>query len=144
MRNRPSPSSRRWALVAAGFGRCAAVVALLASLSACSERPQDGLDALLVAMQDKDTEGAWQRFDRASRKMMEDTAAALLAEGRDIGSARDHLMTGFSPRTAERIEVVRKEGDRATLRVVDLEGKSERVEMRYEDGLWRLHLDGAD
>lgn len=116
----------------------------LTALAACGERPQDGLDALLVAMQEKDTDAAWQRFDRGSRRMMEDTAAAFLADGQDIGSARDHLMTDFSPRGTERIEVIEREGDRATLRVVDLEGKSEQVMMRYEDGLWRIHLDGAD
>jgi hypothetical protein len=114
------------------------------ALSGCSDRPQDGLDALLQATQRGDADAAWQCFDRASRAMLRDTAAMMRAEGQLEGSAKAHLIGGFVPQGIAAVDVVRREGDDAVLELTDFDGNKQQVSMRWEDDQWRLHLPGAD
>lgn len=113
----------------------------------CEERPQDGLDDLMAALQVGDHDRAWSRFDRPSREMMEELTVALAAGGQVSGDvdAKTYLLGQgrFAPQAAELIEEERRTGDVAVLAVTDFDGKIERVTMRLEDGRWRLHLDGA-
>lgn len=120
----------------------------LGVLSACTERPQDGFDELLQAIHAGDADKAWARFDQDSQRMMEDRAYAInngigLGDLADGKSARDHLMNGFLPRGIESIDVSERQGDKASLIVTDFEGKTQKVQMRFENGAWRLHLPGA-
>jgi len=113
----------------------ALVFALL--LGGCTESPEDGFDALLAASNRGDADALFLRFDRASREKLEHFAAIGASGDR---SAKDHLAAEFKVRAVERIEERSRSNNRALIDVYDLDGNKQEFDMRFEDGMWRVHL----
>lgn len=107
----------------------------LSSLTGCGETPAQGFDAFLLAAKAGDKSEAFARFSRDSRESMKD-----LAIRGDTGglSPEEFLFTRFDVRPVEHIVEVSRDGERAVVELIHLDGKTARVPMVREDGRWRI------
>ncbi|HEY7725368.1 MAG TPA: hypothetical protein VH880_08540 [Anaeromyxobacteraceae bacterium] len=116
-------------------------------LSACVPRdapPDAAYRAFARAAAERDADEAWRLLSARTRAWMEarGRAAAAAAPGVVAASGPRLLLGDAALATApvREIEVLRREGDAAVLRVVDAAGAAAEVRMVREGGAWRVEL----
>ncbi|RMG12709.1 MAG: hypothetical protein D6729_16155 [Deltaproteobacteria bacterium] len=126
-----------------------AAVLLLAVGPACDEGlPSEGPGKAFVVFVERvaagQKEAAWRMLSAETRQTADSMARVARAAQRGGGprNGRELLFgSGLSlARQLDTVEVLEQTQTTARLRVRDRSGQTQEVEMRFEDGAWRVHL----
>lgn len=114
---------------------CVATIVLLAICSGCKESPEAGFNAFLAASYSGDTDLMWERFDRTAKERMIELQAMGVTGKK---SPQEYLGSKFAAILVEKVEVLERNENKATLRIVSEEGTTESVTMVLEGDKWRV------
>jgi len=108
----------------------------LAPLVACSETPSSGFEKFFAATVD----GSPEAYDRLTARAQAEVARAAATRGEDPARA---LVQSTPKTTLRKVAVLEESGHTAVLEVTDALGKSEKVSMKKEAGLWKVDMGEA-
>ena len=119
------------------------VLAVLSGCSAGTRSPVGAVRALTEAAQAGDRAEVWRLVGPRTRaRLTADAQRAGVLAGRRPAPGEQMLAVGwFAPRfTAEQVEELSRNGDRATVEVRGAHGEREQVECVRVDGEWKVEL----